>query len=99
MRVHRLGNQRPADAVLLVTARIPDDGLFLALEQRRAEWPARGVQSVNCAGDAWAPTTIAGAVWAGRRYAEELDSPGPPSRDRGYRREYTALSGHAWPGG
>jgi dimethylamine/trimethylamine dehydrogenase len=89
----------PADAVLMVTARIPDDGLFLALEQRRAEWPARGVQSVNCAGDAWAPTTIAGAVWAGRRYAEELDSPGPPSRDRGYRREYTALSGHAWPGG
>jgi dimethylamine/trimethylamine dehydrogenase len=43
-------------------------------------------------GDAWAPTTIAGAVWAGRRYAEELDTPGPPSRDRSYQREYTVLA-------
>jgi dimethylamine/trimethylamine dehydrogenase len=81
----------PADAVLLVTARIPCDDLYLALEQRQGEWAARGVRSVNCVGDAWAPTTIAGAVWAGRRYAEELDTPGPPSRDRPYRREYTAL--------
>jgi dimethylamine/trimethylamine dehydrogenase len=82
----------PADAVLLVTARLPSDGLFLALEQRRAEWPARGVRSVTCVGDAWAPSTIAAAVWAGRRYAEELDTPGPASRDRSYRREYTALA-------
>lgn len=82
----------PADAVLLVTARMPRDGLFLALEQRRAEWPAYGVRSVTCVGDAWAPSTIAAAVWAGRRYAEELDTPGPPSRDRSYRREYTALA-------
>jgi dimethylamine/trimethylamine dehydrogenase len=82
----------PADAVLLVTARLPRDDLFLTLEQRRAEWTERGIRSVTCVGDAWAPTTIAGAVWAGRRYAEELDMPGPPSRDRSYRREYTALA-------
>jgi dimethylamine/trimethylamine dehydrogenase len=82
----------PVDVVLLVTARMPRDGLFLALEQRRAEWPAHGVRSVTCVGDAWAPSTIAAAVWAGRRYAEELDTPGPPSRDRSYRREYTALA-------
>ncbi len=82
-----------ADAVLLVTARMPRDALFLALEERQSEWSARGVRSVTCVGDAWAPTTIAGAVWSGRRYAEELDAPGPPSRDKGYRREYTALEG------
>jgi dimethylamine/trimethylamine dehydrogenase len=82
----------PADAVLLVTARLPRDDLFLALQERREQWSARGVRSVNCVGDAWAPTTIAGAVWAGRRYAEELDTPGPPSRDRKYRREYTELA-------
>jgi dimethylamine/trimethylamine dehydrogenase len=82
----------PADAVLLVTARIPRDDLFLALRQRQDEWPARGVRSVSCVGDAWAPTTIAGAVWAGRRYAEEFDTPGPSSHDRSYRREYTALN-------
>ena len=85
----------PADTVLLVTARLPRDALFLALHERQGEWPACGVRSVNCVGDAWAPTTIAGAVWAGRRYAEELDTPGPPSRDRKYRREYTALDGLA----
>jgi dimethylamine/trimethylamine dehydrogenase len=83
----------PADAVLLVTARLPHDDLFLALQERQGEWPARGVRSVTCVGDAWAPTTIAGAVWAGRRFAEELDTPGPPARDRRYRREYTALDG------
>jgi dimethylamine/trimethylamine dehydrogenase len=81
----------PADAVLLVTARIPRDDLFLALTEREDEWPGRGARSVTCVGDAWAPATIAGAVWSGRRYAEEFDAPGPPSRDRGYRREYTAL--------
>lgn len=81
-----------ADAVLLVTARLPRDDLFLALQGRREQWAAQGVRSVTCVGDAWAPTTIAGAVWAGRRYAEELDSPGPTARDRNYRREYTALA-------
>jgi dimethylamine/trimethylamine dehydrogenase len=81
-----------ADAVLLVTARLPSDALFGELQQRRSEWSASGVRSVTCVGDAWAPATIAGAVWSGRRYAEEFDAPGPPSRDRGYRREYTALA-------
>ena len=81
----------PADAVLLVTARLPRDDLFLALGEQEGSWPAHGVRSVTCVGDAWAPATIAGAVWSGRRYAEEFDAPGPPSRDRGYRREYTAL--------
>ena len=87
-----------ADAVLMVTARIPRDDLYLALEQRQDEWQARGVRSVRCVGDAWAPSTIAGAVWAGRRYAEELDTPGPPSRDRNYQREYTALAADYSPG-
>jgi dimethylamine/trimethylamine dehydrogenase len=85
-----------ADAVLLVTARLPRDGLLLALQERQDEWPASGVRSVTCVGDAWAPTTIAGAVWAGRRYAEEFGTPGPPARDRGYRREYTALAPAGW---
>ena len=52
----------PADAVLLVTARLPRDGVFLALQERQADWPAHGVRSVTCAGDAWAPATIASAA-------------------------------------
>ena len=81
-----------ADAVVMVTARLPRDELFRSLEERQDEFAARGVRSVRCVGDAWAPATIAAAVWAGRRYAEELGTPGPPSRDRAYLREYTALA-------
>ncbi len=81
-----------ADAVVLVTARLPRDALFAELERQKGDWAAHGVRSVLCAGDAWAPATIAGAVWSGRRYAEDFDTPGPPSRERSYRREYTALA-------
>ena len=41
-------------------------------------------------GDAWAPSTIAAAVWAGHRYAEELDE--PPLPEVPFRREVTELS-------
>ena len=38
--------------------------------------------SVRAIGDALSPGTIAGAVWDGRRYAEELDDPEALDRDR-----------------
>ena len=69
------------DAVVLVTARLPDDELAEELQLRRSDWAAAGVRSVRAVGDAWAPGTIATAVWDGRRYAEELD--GRASRRRG----------------
>ncbi|UZF55499.1 FAD-dependent oxidoreductase [Gordonia polyisoprenivorans] len=80
-----------ADAVVLVTARLPHDELYTALHARADEWSAAGVRSVRGIGDAWAPSTIAAAVWAGHRYAEELDveksdDPVP------FRREVTQLS-------
>jgi dimethylamine/trimethylamine dehydrogenase len=50
----------PVDALVLVTARLPNYALALEL----------GATPI---GDAYAPGTIAMAVWAGRRYAEELD--------------------------
>jgi dimethylamine/trimethylamine dehydrogenase len=50
----------PLDSLVLVTARLPNDALALEL----------GATPI---GDAYAPGTIAMAVWAGRRYAEELD--------------------------
>jgi dimethylamine/trimethylamine dehydrogenase len=68
-------DRRPADAVVLVTARLPDDRLYLDLKAREAEWKDAGIRAVKGAGDAWAPSTIAAAVYAGRRYAEELDTP------------------------
>jgi dimethylamine/trimethylamine dehydrogenase len=56
------------DALVTVTARLPQDGLVHDLE-------AIGVTSARAVGDAFAPGTIAHAVWDGRRYAEELDAP------------------------
>jgi dimethylamine/trimethylamine dehydrogenase len=85
------------DAVVLVTARLPDDGLYTELQARTPEWGPGGISSVCAIGDAWAPATIAAAVWAGRRYAEELDAParGEPVP---FRREMTALATDPGPG-
>ena len=67
-----------ADAVILVTARLPDDALARDLAARKTEWQAAGIEQVAAIGDALAPATIAHAVYAGRRYAEELDGPAHP---------------------
>ena len=61
------------DAVVLVTSREPEDCLARELEARADDWPDAGIESVTTIGDALAPATIAHAVYAGRRYAEELD--------------------------
>lgn len=61
-----------ADALLTVTARLPNDELFHALKAREAEWADAGIESVDCIGDALAPGLIAHAVYAGHRYAQEL---------------------------
>ncbi|MEV6603821.1 NAD(P)-binding protein [Kutzneria sp. NPDC051319] len=80
------GSQRdhPASAVVLVTARTPVDQLCQDLMARQAEWS--DLRSVRAIGDAFAPGTIAAAVWAGREYAETLDATAVP-----FLREITAL--------
>jgi dimethylamine/trimethylamine dehydrogenase len=76
-----------ADALVLVTARLPDDRLAIELT-RSSNGPV-----VEVIGDALAPGTIAQAVWDGHRYAEELDDPAAQDRDRvPFRREITALA-------
>ena len=68
----------PLDGLVLVTARLPNDALALEL----------GAAAI---GDAYAPGTIATAVWDGRRYAEELD--GEPHGDAvPFRREVVELA-------
>ncbi|HWU77046.1 MAG TPA: FAD-dependent oxidoreductase [Rhodanobacter sp.] len=63
------------DAVVTVTARLPDDALYQDLLLREAEWAEAGIRSVRCLGDAEAPGLIAHAVYAGHRYARELEEP------------------------
>jgi dimethylamine/trimethylamine dehydrogenase len=67
-----------ADGVVTVTARLPHDALFGELTSRQSEWADADLLSVRAIGDAWAPATIAAAVWSGHRYAEELDEPQAP---------------------
>ncbi|MCA0256868.1 MAG: FAD-dependent oxidoreductase [Proteobacteria bacterium] len=80
-----------ADAVLLVTARLPNEALFLDLKAREAEWADAGIESVTAIGDALAPATIAHATYAGRRYAEELDGDPLPDGALPFKREITEL--------
>jgi dimethylamine/trimethylamine dehydrogenase len=74
----RRERELPLDGLVLVTARLPNDALAREL----------GATPI---GDAYAPGTVATAVWDGRRYAEELD--GAPHGDAvPFRREVVELA-------
>ena len=79
---------RPADTLVTVTSRLPQDGLATELVQRSGEWEAAGLVEVVAIGDAHVPATIAAAVWDGRRFAEELDGRDPQAT---FRRNVAAL--------
>jgi dimethylamine/trimethylamine dehydrogenase len=55
-----------------VTSRLPEEGLWLALTARQAEWADAGIRSVARIGDCLGPGTIAAAVHSGHRYAREF---------------------------
>ena len=77
-----------ADSVVMVTARLPEESLLLSL----TETVDNGLASVRGIGDAWAPGTIAAAVWSGRRFAEEFDADLPSNDHVPFRREVTELA-------
>ncbi len=81
----------PADAVVMVTSRIPHDTLYQDLRARQGEWEAAGIRSVKLIGDAAAPGPIAWATYAGRRFAEELDQPDDRGDTPAFRREVATL--------
>ncbi len=62
--------ERPAGALVTVTARLPVDSLF---EQLRDRWRDAGIVSLARIGDCWAPSTIQQAVYSGHKWARELD--------------------------
>jgi dimethylamine/trimethylamine dehydrogenase len=80
----------PADDVVLVTARDPRDGLSTELLDASDRWADAGISTVRAVGDAWAPATIAAAVWDGRRYAEQLEQ--EDDREVAVRREIIRLA-------
>ena len=79
------------DALVLVTARLPNSELESGLEEVRNSWDNAGIKSVTCIGDALAPATIAQAVYSGHRYARELDEEIDPDVVP-FERELTELS-------
>ena len=80
-----------ADAVVLVTSRTSEDRLARDLAACEGEWTDAGIESVTAIGDALAPATIAHAVYAGRRYAEELDGPPDTGDQVPFERELVEL--------
>ncbi len=62
-------------SVVTVTARQPEQSLYRALTADAPALAAAGIRSVTAIGDCWAPGTIAAAVYAGHRFARELDAP------------------------
>jgi dimethylamine/trimethylamine dehydrogenase len=65
--------ERRAAALVTVTARLPRDDLYTALEQMHDRWGECGIASVARIGDCLAPSTIQQAVYSGHKWARELD--------------------------
>jgi len=74
--------EKAVKAVVLVTMRLPDNELYGTLTNENAN-------NIRWIGDALAPSTIAAAVYAGHRYARELDE--PTNGDVPFKREIAQL--------
>ncbi len=83
-----------AEAVVMVTARLPREDLLLDLMERQERGELATVRGI---GDCWAPATIAAAVWSGRRAAEEFDAPVLSNDVVPFRREVTRLADDTLP--
>ncbi len=62
-----------ADAVVMVTARLPKDDLYYELESLMEAGEAGSVKTITRIGDCEAPAPIVSAVHSGRCYALDLD--------------------------
>jgi dimethylamine/trimethylamine dehydrogenase len=69
---------RQAANVITVTARLPVEDLFRALEARRQDVETAGIVTLTRAGDCLAPSTIQQAVYTGHKLARGLDADGAP---------------------
>lgn len=65
-------SQIPANYLVPISARIPNDALWNQLEKRREEFDAHGGLTLQRIGDCRAPGIVAAAVYAGHKTAREL---------------------------
>ena len=85
------------DSLMMLTARLPKEEVYLDLVSDGDRLKDAGIESVRLIGDAYAPGAIVHAVYSGHRYARELDTEDPGDAVP-FRREIKALSDEAWPG-
>ncbi len=80
---------RACRSVVVVTSRLPDDGLYEELTKDPAKLEQAGINTLKAIGDSVSAGTIQTAVASGHRFARELD--GPEIEDIPFRRERIAL--------
>ena len=66
-------SQLEADSVVMITARLPIDTLYYQLQILMESQKTKSIKSIRRIGDAEAPAPIASAVYAGRKYALEIE--------------------------
>jgi dimethylamine/trimethylamine dehydrogenase len=67
----------PADTVILVTSRIPNDALYQELKSDPERLAAAGITGLYVIGDCAAPRVLSEAIFDGHRLAREIDCPDP----------------------
>ncbi|MFE3998391.1 NAD(P)-binding protein [Nocardioides sp. YIM B13467] len=65
------------DALVLVTVRVPVDGLYQELVRDHEALEEAGIEAVHCIGDALSPRPLADVTFEGHRLAREFESPNP----------------------
>ncbi|HEY7749511.1 MAG TPA: FAD-dependent oxidoreductase [Aestuariivirgaceae bacterium] len=60
------------DTLIMVTGRLPEDGLYQELMRQPERLADMRIRSVRRIGDCYAPSSIADAVFSGHRYAREF---------------------------
>lgn len=94
VRIAHTGSGReralPCAALVLITMRLPNDGLFRELEADSARLTDAGITSLTRIGDCLSPSTIAAAVYSGHRFAREIDAPAR-NDEVPFKRELVAL--------
>jgi dimethylamine/trimethylamine dehydrogenase len=79
-----------ARSIVMVSLRMPNDGLYYEVMSDNAALGAAGIKSVTRVGDCLAPGTIAAAVQDGHRFAREFDA--SPPDEVPFERERIALT-------
>src|SRR5262249_61936719 len=75
----------PWAPVVRARGRLPEEAVYRAWTAEPETLAGAGIRSVTAIGDGLAPATIAHAVYAGHRYARELDADYTP--DTPFKRE------------